>query len=221
MLYEVFIRFVNAHVSYVGYQKVTVPAGVSSGGIALKIPGRVGHAACFGAGSSSFSIIICLIFPRCWAESTSECTVGVSATGSRKDHEISASLMSSGEGESLIRASYSHECAKAIKLGTVATESLFAGGLQCGFVAIDKTVSRFDALQSRKTLTSKSDIIVGHSTPSLVWGYWDGCTAQPEVCVVWLMSALLNRLQTEVSRAIDGAALTRRIKTSVVTRPFK
>jgi hypothetical protein len=55
--------------------------------------------------------------------------------------------MSSGEGESLIRASYSHECAKAIKLGSVATESLFAGGLQCGFVAIDKSVSRFDALQ--------------------------------------------------------------------------
>ncbi|ESK96574.1 threonine aspartase [Moniliophthora roreri MCA 2997] len=69
-------------VSLVG---ISSAAGVSSGGLLLKLPGRVGEACIFGSG--------------CWAEDTEECSVAVSV---------------SGAGEHIMRASLARTLSKAI-----------------------------------------------------------------------------------------------------------
>ena len=81
-----------------------VASTVSSGGIALKQPGRVGQASCFGCG--------------CWAQRRIKENINstaVSTTGNT-DQEIflGTNIFSSGCGEHLVRTFLAKECGKAL-----------------------------------------------------------------------------------------------------------
>ncbi|KAI9146500.1 nucleophile aminohydrolase [Paraphysoderma sedebokerense] len=134
--------------------KANLVAGVSSGGISLKFPGRVGEAAMYGTG--------------CWAvdPTLSSSGIGVSATGT---------------GEHLMRALISKSCVDKLLSQADAQSGLFEtlrNFCDSPFLTEEKNagllvgkVTCLNGENGDKSSPTVKEIFWGHTTPSMILGY--------------------------------------------------
>ncbi|XP_071478538.1 threonine aspartase 1-like [Diadema antillarum] len=137
-------------------------SAVSSGGIVLKHPGRIGHAVMFGCG--------------CWAQSHRQSSMGVNAACS-----------TSGCGEQLMRCCLARACCQAVIDGddpSAAVSSVF----QKQFLKSPLLGDDSPRLGGALTLqcgddTSKSELLWIHSTESMCVGYMDTGLTRPKMVI--------------------------------------
>ncbi|XP_017174802.1 threonine aspartase 1 isoform X7 [Mus musculus] len=155
-----------------------VAAAVSSGGLALKHPGRVGQAALYGCG--------------CWAENTGA------------QNPYSTAVSTSGCGEHLVRTILARECSHALQaedahqalLETMQNKFISSPFLACedgvlGGVIVLRSCrcsSESDSSQDKQTLLV--EFLWSHTTESMCVGY---------------MSAQDGKAKTHISRLPPGA----------------
>lgn len=154
-------------------------AGVSSGGVLYKIPGRIGQAAMYGSG--------------CWATSLDVNQVGVACC-------------TSGCGEHLMKTLLAKECASlALKRDAV---SAVHEGLAEKFLGADVLSSVKEKLGGVLLLRVEgeqgcngytADLVWGHTTQSMCIGFMAEQDTKPKV--------RLSRLQTgqQVPLIVEGA----------------
>ncbi|XP_028927703.1 threonine aspartase 1 isoform X2 [Ornithorhynchus anatinus] len=159
-------------------QEGNVAAAVSSGGLALKHPGRVGQAALYGCG--------------CWAENT-----GV-------QNPYSTAVSTSGCGEHLVRTILARECSRALQaedahqalLETMQNKFISSpflaseDGVLGGVIVLRscRCSTEPDSLQDKQTLLV--EFLWSHTTESMCVGY---------------MSAQDGKAKTHISRLPPGA----------------
>ncbi|CAO3610106.1 unnamed protein product [Cunninghamella blakesleeana] len=134
-----------------------VAAGVSSGGISLKSPGRIGEAAMYGSG--------------CWAENQSEVYPGVACSVS-------------GTGEQIMRSRFTTKCMDKLQeeddIDKVLSNCFKKHFLESPFLSIYDTKS-VGIITLR--LSSKLEFWYGHVTESMGIGYMSSTTDKAKAFV--------------------------------------
>ncbi|XP_051507925.1 threonine aspartase 1-like isoform X1 [Myxocyprinus asiaticus] len=154
-----------------------VAAAVSSGGLAMKHPGRVGQAAHFGCG--------------CWAENARDVSL------------YSTAVSTSGSGEHLIRTMLARECSTAMQAETAHQSLLeamqnkfisspFLAGEDCvlGGVIVLRCCTCEEDQRSEDIQALLVEFLWSHTTESMCVGY---------------MSAQDSKARTHISRLPPGA----------------
>lgn len=154
-----------------------VAAAVSSGGLAMKHPGRVGQAAHYGCG--------------CWAENARDVSL------------YSTAVSTSGSGEHLIRTMLARECSTAMQAENVHQALLeamqnkfisspFLAGEDCvlGGVIVLRCCTCGEAQRSEDIQALLVEFLWSHTTESMCVGY---------------MSAQDSKARTHISRLPPGA----------------
>ncbi|CAO3610105.1 unnamed protein product [Mucor hiemalis] len=139
-----------------------ISAAVSSGGISLKVPGRVGEAAVYGSG--------------CWAQN-------------EKDGQAGVACSTTGTGEQIMRTMFTHKCIERLlkedDIQTAVTNTLKKDFLDSPFLDIydEKSVGTI-ALRTQ-TLENKTRIEFwyGHVTDDMGIGYMSGTSNNPKTFV--------------------------------------
>ncbi|KAJ2880781.1 hypothetical protein H4R27_004510 [Coemansia aciculifera] len=135
-----------------------VSAGVSSGGIALKLPGRVGEAAMFGCG--------------CWAEKT------VSKVDPRETLSTGCSV--TGTGEQIMRTLLARDCAQRDGDIFSVLSECFENFNSTRSLAVFKQRSA-GLILLRKVCDGSdgAELGVAHTTHSMGYGYMSEAMSQP------------------------------------------
>lgn len=154
-----------------------VAAAVSSGGLAMKHPGRVGQAAHYGCG--------------CWAENARDVSL------------YSTAVSTSGSGEHLIRTMLARECSTAMQaenahqalleaMQNKFISSPFLAGEDCvlGGVIVLRCCTCGEAQRSEDIQALLVEFLWSHTTESMCVGY---------------MSAQDSKARTHISRLPPGA----------------
>uniref|UniRef100_A0A8C6I225 Threonine aspartase 1 n=1 Tax=Mus spicilegus TaxID=10103 RepID=A0A8C6I225_MUSSI len=157
-----------------------VAAAVSSGGLALKHPGRVGQAALYGCG--------------CWAENTGA------------QNPYSTAVSTSGCGEHLVRTILARECSHALQaedahqalLETMQNKFISSPFLACedgvlGGVIVLRSCrcsSESDSSQDKQTLLV--EFLWSHTTESMCVGYMSAQDGKAKL--LWLPACVGDRL---------------------------
>ncbi|XP_051469515.1 threonine aspartase 1 isoform X3 [Apus apus] len=159
-------------------QEGNVAAAVSSGGLALKHPGRVGQAALYGCG--------------CWAENTGAHT------------PYSTAVSTSGCGEHLVRTILARECSCALQMEDAhqalleTMQNKFIGspflanedGVLGGVIVLRSCRCSAEPASSQEKPTLLVEFLWSHTTESMCVGY---------------MSAQDGKAKTHISRLPPGA----------------
>ncbi|KAI8975673.1 threonine aspartase 1-like protein [Mycotypha africana] len=139
-----------------------IAAGVSSGGISLKSPGRVGEAAMYGAG--------------CWAQNEKNDTPGIACS-------------TTGTGEQIMRTMFTHKCVERLikedNIQTAITDALRHDFLGSSFLtSYDKLSVGTIALRSQKSNNkTRIEFWYGHVTEDMGIGYMSGTYTKPKTFV--------------------------------------
>ncbi|KAI9020688.1 nucleophile aminohydrolase [Phycomyces nitens] len=138
-----------------------IASGVSSGGISLKSPGRVGEAAMYGCG--------------CWAENATETMPGIGCS-------------TSGTGEQIMRTQFTSKCANRISrqqdMQSAMADSMKKDFLESPFLRMydDKSVGII-ALRAEKSTTTRIEFWYAHITESMGIGYMSGTSKKPKTFI--------------------------------------
>ncbi|KAG0338261.1 taspase, threonine aspartase, 1 [Podila horticola] len=146
-----------------------VAAGVSSGGIALKFPGRVSEAALFGAG--------------CWAQDPTHETAGFACSVTGAGEQITKTLLAKTCMEQLVDDDDTSSAAQRV-LDRFITSPLLRSYKErhAGFVAlkidpIEVSLSEEGARQEN----IRGEFVYGHTTPTMGIGYMSAQDSKPKV----------------------------------------
>ncbi|KAL0079963.1 threonine aspartase 1-like protein [Phycomyces blakesleeanus] len=138
-----------------------IASGVSSGGISLKSPGRVGEAAIYGSG--------------CWAENPTETKPGIACS-------------TSGTGEQIMRTQFTSKCANRIArqldMQSAMSDSMKKDFLDSPFLRMyDEKSVGIIALRAEKSTNTRIEFWYAHITESMGIGYMSGTSKKPKTFV--------------------------------------
>ncbi|KAK3093802.1 hypothetical protein FSP39_020409, partial [Pinctada imbricata] len=136
-------------------------AGVSSGGISLKQPGRIGPAATYGAG--------------CWAHNW------------KSDNQPGVAIATSGSGEQLMYTSLAKECARCLQNQEDAIKGMLSG-IKDKFLDsefLEKEDEKFAGVialrQEKQDASDNVELLWGHTTDSMCIAYVTSSQLKPKV----------------------------------------
>ncbi|KAF7731574.1 taspase, threonine aspartase, 1 [Apophysomyces ossiformis] len=136
-----------------------IAAGVSSGGISMKYPGRVGEAAMYGCG--------------CWAQNRTDCLSGVACSTSGTGEQIMRTMLTSRCVQNLVQES---DMQQAITR-TIRKEFLASPYLQ---MYDDKSVG---IIALRMDSAQRIEFWYAHVTESMGIGYMSGSSKRPKTFI--------------------------------------
>ncbi|KAI9366662.1 threonine aspartase 1-like protein [Pilaira anomala] len=137
-----------------------IAAGVSSGGISLKAPGRVGEAAMYGSG--------------CWAQNENEDLPGVACS-------------TTGTGEQIMKTMFTYKCAERISnqqdIQTAIQDTLIKDFLESPFLKMYdiKSVGTIALRKQKSNQSTRIEFWYGHVTADMGIGYMTGTSKKPKV----------------------------------------
>ncbi|KAG0182192.1 taspase, threonine aspartase, 1 [Apophysomyces sp. BC1034] len=139
--------------------KGNISAGVSSGGISLKYPGRVGEAAMYGCG--------------CWAQNRTEVSAGVACSASGTGEQIMRTMLTSQCVRSMIEEEDMHEAI---------TKTIQAEFLDSPYLKMydNKSVG---IIALRMENMKRIEFWFAHVTESMGIGYMSGTSKYPETFI--------------------------------------
>ncbi|CEP13846.1 hypothetical protein [Parasitella parasitica] len=140
--------------------KGEIAAGVSSGGISLKSPGRIGEAAMYGSG--------------CWAQNERDDLPGIACS-------------TTGTGEQIMRTMFTYKCVERLlkedDIRVAVLDTLNKDFLESPMLAMydQKSVGTI-ALRSQKSHgKTRVEFWFGHVTEAMGIGYFSGTMKSPKV----------------------------------------
>ncbi|KAG2231302.1 hypothetical protein INT48_006413 [Thamnidium elegans] len=139
-----------------------IAAGVSSGGISLKAPGRVGEAAMYGSG--------------CWAQNEKDDLPGVACS-------------TTGTGEQIMRTMFTYKCADRISkqqdIQTSIHDALTKDFLESPLLDMYdiKSVGTIALRSQKSSHSTRIEFWYGHITEDMGIGYMTGTSKKPKTFV--------------------------------------
>ncbi|KAI9240942.1 MAG: nucleophile aminohydrolase [Podila humilis] len=145
-----------------------VAAGVSSGGIALKFPGRVSEAALFGAG--------------CWAQDPTHEAAGFACSVTGAGEQITKTLLARTCMDQLIDDDDTTSAAQKV-LDKFIVSPLLRSYTErhAGFVAIKIDPAEVSLSEAAQHRTIRGEFVYGHTTPTMGIGYMSVQDSKPKV----------------------------------------